>query len=60
MEKTINVLELADVLATQNMNSIHEDEWTFEDTDGVYRIKPEHEDEFNNLYDFYYNEIVNL
>ena len=60
MEKTINVLELADVLATQNMNAIHEEDWVFEDTDGVFRIKPEFEDEFNNFYDHYFDNIVNL
>ena len=60
MDKTINVLELADVLATQHMMAIHEEDWLFEDTDGVLRIKLDFEEEFNSFYDFYYDNIVNL
>lgn len=60
MDKTINVLELADILATKEMERLYGERWLFEDTDGVMRVKPEFEEEFNFYYDYYYDNIVNL
>jgi hypothetical protein len=60
MEKTINVLELADELATKEMLRLYGEGWLFEDTDGVFRVKEGFEEEFNFFYDYYYDSIVNL
>lgn len=60
MDKTINVLELADELATKEMLKLHGEDWLFEDVDGVFRIKENFENDFNFFYDYYYDSIVNL
>lgn len=60
MDKTINVLELADVLATKEMEKLYGGGWLFEDTDGVLRIELDFEEEFNYYYEYYYGNIVDL
>lgn len=67
MEIKINIVEVASELAEQRMYIFFQKAgYTFDEfidkisilEDGILVYKEEYQEEFNDLYDFYYNEII--
>jgi hypothetical protein len=63
MNKTINVVELASVLAHERMKlelGVSEDEAWVDDTEYCLIYMPEAQDTFNQWYDYYYTQIEQI